>query len=100
MAGSQRSVADLKSYESLKVKAGNNPQAQVKVALWCEAHGLGAERMKHLALAVLSDPMNAAARGLLGLVESNGRWVTPERARERINADDARSAKLAEYEER
>jgi Pretoxin HINT domain len=94
------SRADLKPYEALKAKAGSNPSAQVKLALWCEAHGLGAERMKHLATAVLSDPMNAAARGLLGLVESNGKWQSPEQVRERIKADDGLSAKLADYERR
>ena len=90
----------LKTYEALKAKAGNNPSAQVKLALWCEAHGLNAERVKHLAMAVLSDPKNAAARGLLGLVESSGQWETPEQVRERIKADDGLSAKLAEYERR
>ncbi len=30
---------------------------------WCESHGLGAERMKHLAMAVLYDPSNGLARG-------------------------------------
>jgi hypothetical protein len=95
-----RSAADLKSYDALKLKAGREPGAQVKLALWCEAHGLDAERMKHLAMAVLSDPGNAAARGLLGLIQSGGRWETPEQARARIAADDARSPKLAEYERR
>jgi tetratricopeptide (TPR) repeat protein len=92
--------AESKTYEALKAKAGRNPAAQVKLALWCEAHGLGAERMKHLAMAVLVDPKNAAARGLLGLFESSGRWETLERARERLSADSARSANLAEYERR
>ena len=51
-----------------KGKAGKDPQAQVKLALWCEAHGMNGERVKHLAQAVLSDPKNAwTARGLLGL---------------------------------
>ena len=92
--------SELKTYEALKAKAGRKPEAQVKLALWCEAHGLSAERLKHLAMAVLFDPRNTAARGLLGLIDSNGRWETPERARERIKADAARSAKLAEYERR
>ena len=35
----------------------------MKLALWCEAHGLGAERMKHLAMAVLVDPKNTARAG-------------------------------------
>jgi hypothetical protein len=42
---------DLKPYEALKLKAGKDPQAQVKLALWCEAHGLNAERLQHLARA-------------------------------------------------
>jgi tetratricopeptide (TPR) repeat protein len=91
---------DIKTYEALKAKAGRDSQAQVKLALWCEAYGLNAERVKHLALAVLSDPKNVTARGLLGLVASGGRWETAERARERIEADDALRAKLAEYEQR
>jgi hypothetical protein len=91
---------ELKTYDGLKSKAGREPGAQVKLALWCEAHGLGAERMKHLAMAVLCDPRNAAARGLLGLVESNGRWESPERAREQIDADSAQSATRTEYEQR
>jgi hypothetical protein len=91
---------DLKTYEALKAKAGRDSQAQVKLALWCEVRGLNAERVKHLALAVLSDPKNVTARGLLGLVEFGGRWETTERARERIKADDALGAKLAEYEQR
>jgi hypothetical protein len=99
-ADSRQSLADMKTYEALRIKAGRNPGAQVKLALWSEAHGWSAERMKHLAVAVLSDPMNAAARGLLGLVESDGRWATPEQVRERLDGDEARSAKLAEYQRR
>jgi hypothetical protein len=91
---------DLRTYEALKAKAGRDAGAQVKLALWCEAHGLAAEQMKHLAIAVLVDPKNAAARGLLGLFDSNGRWETLERARERMSADTARSANRAEYERR
>ena len=83
-----RRLEDLRGAD--RSRRGAIPSAQVKLVLWCEAHGLGAERMKHLAMAVLVDPKNAAARGLLGLLDSNGRWETLERARERINADTAR----------
>ncbi|MGP0062324.1 MAG: polymorphic toxin-type HINT domain-containing protein [Isosphaeraceae bacterium] len=93
-------TSDLKMYEALKAKAGKDASAQVKVALWCEAHGMDAERVKHLAQAVLSDPRNVTARGLLGLIASGGRWETAERARERIKADETLSANLAEYERR
>ena len=58
---------DFKTYDALKGKAGKDAQAQVKLALWCEAHGMNGERVKHLAQAVLSDPKNVTARGLLGL---------------------------------
>ena len=68
--------------------------------LWCESHGLGAERLKHLARAVLSDPKNVTVRGLLGLIAAGSRWETAERARERMKADDVLAAKLAEYERR
>ena len=91
---------DLKTYDALKAKAGPDSQAQVKLALWCEAHGLNAERMKHLAQAVLSDPRNVTARGLMGLVAFGGRWESADKIGERVKADEQRSAKLAEYEGR
>ena len=46
------SAEDLKAYDALKVQTGRDPAEQVKLALWCESHGLQTERLKHLALAV------------------------------------------------
>ena len=43
-------------YRRAAAQTGKNADAQVKLALWCESHGLSGERMKHLALAVLYDP--------------------------------------------
>ena len=57
-----QSSTDLTGYQARK-KAGRDAKAQVRLALWCEAHGLTAERLKHLSLAVLYDPANALARG-------------------------------------
>jgi hypothetical protein len=91
---------DHKTYQALKLKVGKDPQAQVKLALWCEAHGLDAERIKHLAQAMLVDPQNVTARGLLGLVAFGGRWESPEKVRERLNTDEDRTARLAQYERR
>jgi hypothetical protein len=91
---------DVKTYEALRAQAGRDSQAQVKLALWCESHGLKAERVKHLALAVLADPKNVTARGLLGLVAFGGRWESTDKIGERVKADDATGAKLAEYDER
>jgi hypothetical protein len=91
---------DFQTYEALKAKAAKDPQAQVKLALWCEAHAMNGERVKHLAQAVLSDPKNVTARGLLGLIALGSHWETAERARERMKADDAQAAKRALYQER
>jgi hypothetical protein len=92
--------ADLRTYEALRADVGRDSPAHVKLALWCEAHGLNAEKLKHLALAVLIDPSNAGARGLLGLVGYRDRWERPEQVSERIAADVALTAKLAEYNAR
>jgi hypothetical protein len=52
---------DLVEYTAAAAQVPRAPEAQVKLALWCEAHGLKAEALKHLARAVLIDPKNAAA---------------------------------------
>ena len=64
-------------YPQVRAAAGRSPAEQVRLALWCEAHGLSAERARHLTLALLADPGNAMARGLAGLGARDGRWVAP-----------------------
>jgi hypothetical protein len=91
---------DLPAYEAAQARAGRDPEAHVKLALWCEAHGLRAESLKQLALAVLIDPKNATARGLMGLVAHGGHWLRPEAVAERIKSDEAQAAALAEYNAR
>src|SRR4051812_28802866 len=71
-------ASTLADYESARAQAGRDPDAHVRLALWCETNGLPAEKLKHLALAVLNDPKNATARGLLGLVSFRGRWQRPD----------------------
>ena len=73
------------------------PRPHVRLALWCEQHGMTAERMKHLAMAVLQDPSNGLARGLMGLVAHDGKWESPDEVSRRTKADAAMSARLAEY---
>ena len=46
------------SYQEAKAKAGRSPEEQVRLALWCEAHGLTAQRLHHLTLAILANPSN------------------------------------------
>src|ERR1700737_4044724 len=79
----------METYQAARAKAGKNAKAHVRLALWCEAHGLSSERMKHLALAVLYDPSNALARGLMGLVAYQGKWERPEAVGQRIQDDPA-----------
>ncbi len=89
-----------RDYHEARRQAGHSPDDQVRLALWCEAHGLPAERLKHLAMAIMADPANAAARGLMGLVEHGGRWKRPEAVADAIRADPAAAATLAEYDGR
>jgi hypothetical protein len=92
---------DRAAYEEARSKAGRDADAQVRLALWCEQHGMPAERLKHLTLAVLADPAHAAARGLLGLVQdSQGHWVRPEALAEKIRRDATLAAALAEYNQK
>ncbi len=82
------SSQDLQTYEALERKAGDGPQAQVKLRVWCEAHGLNTKRVEHLSQAILADPKNATVRGLMGLVASGDRWESPDEVAERLRADD------------
>ncbi len=88
------------SYTEAKAKAGRSPDEQIKLALWCEAHGLTTQKLHHLTLAVLADPTNTMARGLMGLVAYNGRWLPPEVVAEKLKNDPDRAATLDEYETR
>jgi hypothetical protein len=94
------SSSDRVAYEAAAGKAGKNPAANVQLALWCEAHGMMAERIKHLTLAVSLDPANLLARGLLGQVAIDGKWATPDQV-EQQNRNDAKSqAVFREYLDR
>jgi len=92
--------ADLTVYESAQAVAGENATAHAQLALWCEAHGLSAERMKQLASAVKYDPSHVLARGLMGLVSYQGKWVRPEVAGQQIHNDPVQQAVIREYLDR
>ena len=99
----RRPVLDLggpEAYQAARAGVGRDPDAQVRLALWCEAHGLEAERIKHLSLAALADPTHAPARALMGLVSEGGRWGRPEAIAARLKADPTTSALRTEYEAR
>jgi hypothetical protein len=92
--------ADLAAYTTEEAKAGKNAPDQVRLALWCEAHGLTAERMKHLAAAVLYDPTNTLARGLMGLVSYQSQWKSPDQVTRDIDDDLTNKARIDEYLDR
>ncbi len=89
-----------KAYDEARAAAGRDADSQVKLALWCEANGLVAERVKHLAVAVLTDPTHATARGLMGLVEYRGKWSRPDLVAEQVRSDAELAEALAEYNAR
>jgi hypothetical protein len=93
-------TVDLKAYEDAKSKAQRDPDAHVRLALWCEAHQLDALRLKHLAIAVLTNPEHATARGLMGLVAYGGKWQKPEAVAETVRADAKLTAALSEYNDK
>jgi Pretoxin HINT domain len=90
-------AADRKIYEAVRIKAGQDPTALVKLSLWCEAHGLTAERGKHLMAAIGVEPSNVAARGLLGLISYRGKWLSPEDVRVERKSDQELAKKLEAY---
>ncbi len=89
---------DRSEYQAAAARAGRDAGAQLKLAVWCEAHGLHAERLQHLARSLALDPQNPAVRGMLGMVEYSGRWLPPAQVGDAVRSDEAMSAKLAEYE--
>ena len=93
-------ASDLKTYEAVRAKAGRDSLAHVRLALWCEAHGLAAERVSQLAQAISIDPAQVTARGLLGLVKYGGQWLRPEEVGDRRKSDQALSKKLEDYHAR
>jgi hypothetical protein len=91
------SRSDLAAYDSAKKQFGRDADSHVKLALWCEAHGLTVERLKHLTYAVLNNPDHATARGLLGLVLNQGKWQKPSEVGSHLAADADGQALVREY---
>jgi Pretoxin HINT domain len=85
-----------RAYQEERAKAGRSADDQVRLALWCEAHGMARERLNHLTLAVLADPGHVRARALMGTVSYEGRFQRPETIAGKVQADPL----LAEYDAR
>ncbi len=93
-------ATDRAAYQAALAKAGKTAAAHIQLALWCEAHGFSAERIKHLTEAVALDPSNVLARGLLGLVPFQGKWAKPDQVKQEIQNDPESQALFREYLDR
>jgi hypothetical protein len=94
------STSHNEAFRAAEARAGHDPGALIELALWCEARGLDADRLNWLARAVLIDPKNARARGLMGLVGYGRRWESPEAVSRRVRHDEDLTANLAQYQGR
>jgi len=92
--------ADRSAYEAARASAGRDADALVRLALWCEARGMEPEKTTHLTRAILVDPDHAKARGLLGYVRRDGKWLRPSEAARAVEDSPEQRALLAEYLER
>jgi hypothetical protein len=99
-ASTPAAPADLKAYEAARSQAGPDAHGQVRLALWCEAHGLTKERLEHLARAAALDPRNALVRGLMGLVDHRGKWERPEAVQKQVQTDSDYQKLVREYLDR
>ncbi len=98
--GGQASVGvdDLSAYHAAAVKAGKDPDAHLRLALWCEAHGLIPEREKEVAETLRLNPNHAAARGLSGMVRTEWGWLKVDEVAAKLESDPVRRARLAAYD--
>lgn len=87
-------------YEKARAETPRDAASQVKLALWCESHGLMKEKARHLAMAALADPGYTLARSLMGLVRDGDAWRPAEEVARRAGDDPARVALLADYRAR
>ncbi len=67
---------DLATYGAAARRAGRDAEAHVRLALWCEARGLDAERNTELSEALHLNPHDACARGISGQIRQGVSWVS------------------------
>jgi tetratricopeptide (TPR) repeat protein len=88
-AAATESPEALAKYNELKEKAPRTVAAQLKLAAWCEEHGLKAEAYVHYAEVVRLDPKREAAWRKLGYKKYGNRWLTDAQIAE---AEDQKKA--------
>lgn len=91
----EKTPSPFEEYDRRSKQAGQDAGEHVKLAEWCEQHGLPNERRKHLLRAVELDGNCAPAHEALGHVRVGFLWVdgrtgeTPKNGRRAANADKA-----------
>ncbi len=98
--GDSPTPEELSAYESAAAKAGRDVVAHIRLASWCELHGMHVERHKHLGIALELAPDNPAVHGLLGQVSDGGEWRMPQAVVEDYKTDPKAKALLTTYRAR
>ncbi len=98
--GDSPTPEELSAYQAAAAKAGANVSAHIRLASWCELHGMHLERHKHLGIALDLAPDNAAVHGMLGQVFDGGEWRMPQAVVEDYLSDARAKANLASYRAR
>jgi hypothetical protein len=88
------------AYAASAAKAGRDVIAHLRLASWCEIHGMQVERHKHLGIALEEAPQHPAIHGLLGQVDDKGEWRMPQAVSEDYLNDARAKATLAGYRAR
>lgn len=92
-------AADLEAYEQKRAEVGRDAEAHVRLAKWCGEHGMDAERLKHLGLALALDRKNVEARRLLELDNADAAKADAEEEPAADAASDRMARALDEYED-
>jgi hypothetical protein len=80
-------------YLERRAQAPNKPDAQMKLASWCEQNGLKAQAIAHYNVVVQLNPSHESAWKHLGYKKQGNRWVKPEEAAaEKLEAERQRRA--------
>jgi hypothetical protein len=98
--GDSPTPEELSAYQAAAAKAGENVAAHIRLASWCELHGMQIERHKHLGIALELAPDNPAVHGLLGQVFDNGEWRMPQAVVENYVTDPEAKTNLTTYRAR
>jgi Pretoxin HINT domain len=91
---------EMSAYQAAAARAGRDAQAHIRLATWCELHGMQVERHKHLGIALELAPDHPAIHGLLGQVADNEQWRMPQAITEDYQTDAQAKETLALYRAR